>query len=151
MISVDDPAARTLLDAYFDERAAGFPAGPAAYRRTTPDAKQFTPPFGAFLVMDDGGIDAGCGGVRLLGNSDAGVCFELKHLWVAPPARGRGLGRELLAELEARAKGFGAQVLVLDTNASLAAAQALYQGAGYQEIPAYNDNPNATTWFGKSI
>jgi hypothetical protein len=40
---------------------------------------------------------------------------------------------------------------VLDTNASLDAAQGLYQSAGYQEIPAYNDNPNATHWFGKRI
>jgi ribosomal protein S18 acetylase RimI-like enzyme len=116
-----------------------------------PDPKQFSPPFGVFLVMDEGGADIGCGGTRLLGDSDVGVCFELKHLWIAPALRGRGLGRELLAELERRAKGFGARVLVLDTNASLDAAQGLYQSAGYQEIPAYNDNPNATHWFGKRV
>jgi ribosomal protein S18 acetylase RimI-like enzyme len=150
-ISVDDPVARTLLDAYFDERAAGFPAGPAAYRRAMPDAKQFSPPFGVFLVMEDDGRQVGCGATRLLGDSDVGVCFEIKHLWVSPEHRGRGLGRELLSELERRAKGFGARVIVLDTNASLGAAQGLYQSAGYQEIPAYNDNPNATHWFGKRV
>jgi GNAT superfamily N-acetyltransferase len=148
---VDDPAARALLDAYFAERAAGFPAGPDAYRRTTPDAKQFSPPFGVFLVLTEDGQDIGCGATRLLGDSDVGVCFEIKHLWVSPAYRGRGLGRELLSELERRAKAFGARVLVLDTNASLDAAQQLYQSSGYQEIPPYNDNPNATHWFGKRV
>lgn len=150
-IAVDDPEAAALLDAYFGERAAGFPAGPDAYRRTTPDPAQFRPPFGVFLLVEDGLTDIGCGGVRLLGDSDAGVCFELKHLWIAPSARGRGLGRELLTELETRAKSFGARVIVLDTNASLDAAQGLYTSAGYQQIPPYNDNPNATHWFGKRI
>jgi len=149
--SVDDPAARILLDAYFDERAAGFPAGPDAYRRATPDPKQFSPPFGVFLVVQEDGHDVGCGGARLLGDSDAGVCFEIKHLWIAPEYRGRGLGRDLLRELEQRSKSFGARVVVLDTNASLDAAQRLYQSSGYQEIPAYNDNPNATHWFGKRV
>lgn len=151
-IGVDDPVARHMLAAYFDERAAGFPAGPDAYRRTTPDPAQFQPPFGVFLIASGAdGSDAGCGGVRLLGNSDAGVCFEIKHLWVAPSARGRGLGRELLVELENRARSFGARVIVLDTNAALDAAQGLYQSSGYQEIPPYNDNPNATHWFGKAL
>ncbi len=150
-VGVDDPAAQSMLDAYFEERAAGFPAGPDAYRRAAPDPEQFAPPFGVFLLMDDGLTDVGCGGMRLLGNSDAGVCFELKHLWVVPSARGKGFGRELLAELESRAKSFGAKVIVLDTNASLEAAQGLYQSSGYQEIPPYNDNPNATHWFGKRV
>lgn len=150
-IGVTDPAAQALLDAYFDERAAGFPAGPDAYRRVSPDPKQFTPPFGEFVILDENGTDLGCGGIRLLGASDVGVCFELKHLWVHPSARGRGLGRDLIEELESRAKGFGAQVIVLDTNASLDAAQGLYLSAGYQQIPPYNDNPNATHWFGKRV
>ena len=40
---------------------------------------------------------------------------------------------------------------MLDTNATLEAAQSLYRTSGYDEIEPYNDNPNATHWFGKSL
>jgi hypothetical protein len=32
---------------------------------------------------------------------------------------------------------------VLDTNATLEAAQGLYRSSGYLEVAPYNDNPNA--------
>jgi ribosomal protein S18 acetylase RimI-like enzyme len=54
-------------------------------------------------------------------------------------------------ELEARAVGLGARQIVLDTNASLEAAQGLYRTTGYEDIPPYNDNPNATNWFAKRL
>ena len=44
-----------------------------------------------------------------------------------------------------------ARVVVLDTNATLEAAQSLYRSSGYAEIDAYNDNPNATHWFARSL
>jgi ribosomal protein S18 acetylase RimI-like enzyme len=77
--------------------------------------------------------------------------YEVKHLWLAPVARGRGAGRRLLDELERRAVGFGARELVLDTNASLAAAGGLYRSSGFTEIEPYNENPNATHWYGKRV
>jgi GNAT superfamily N-acetyltransferase len=79
------------------------------------------------------------------------VRFEVKHLWVDPAARGAGLGRQLLAELERWAIGFGATEAVLDTNASLTAAAGLYHSSGYRSIPPYNDNPNATNWYSKQL
>ncbi|TPW94776.1 PadR family transcriptional regulator, partial [Schumannella luteola] len=45
----------------------------------------------------------------------------------------------------------GATEAVLDTNANLTAAGSLYRTSGYVEIPPYNDNPNATTWFRKEL
>jgi ribosomal protein S18 acetylase RimI-like enzyme len=65
--------------------------------------------------------------------------------------RGLGLGRALLAELQRRARGLGAQRLVLDTNDSLTAAAGLYRSSGFDEIEPYNDNPNATRWFAKTL
>jgi ribosomal protein S18 acetylase RimI-like enzyme len=65
--------------------------------------------------------------------------------------RGRGWGSLLLAELEARARQFGATEMVLDTNSSLEAAGALYQRSGYEDVPPYNDNPNATNWYRKKL
>ncbi len=150
---VTDPEAHALLEAYFAERAAGFPAAQGAYAPTWPTRAQFTPPAGVFLVVDDDGDAVGCGGVRRIQRRPETneVRFEVKHLWLAPAARGRGEGRRLLDELERRAREFGAEELVLDTNASLEAAGGLYRSSGYVEIEPYNANPNATHWYGKRL
>ena len=39
----------------------------------------------------------------------------------------------------------------LDTNRSLAEAQAMYRSRGYVEIPRYNDNVYANHWFEKAL
>lgn len=152
-VDVTSAEALALLDAYFAERAAGFPAAQGAYRPTYPTVEQFTPPAGVFLVVEDDGEVIGCGGVRRIQRRPETneVRFEVKHLWLAPAARGRGAGRLLLEELERRAVGFGAQELVLDTNASLEAAGGLYRSSGYEDIEPYNANPNANHWYGKRV
>ncbi|MFT4123862.1 MAG: GNAT family N-acetyltransferase [Microbacteriaceae bacterium] len=148
----DDPIAARLLEDYFTSRALGFTSRPGGYRVTQPDPAWFTPPRGVFLVLcDDAGEPVGCGGIRRVDDVDARTSYEVKHLWIAESARGRGWSRLLMAELERRARELGAEQLVLDTNASLVAAAALYRSLGYAEIPAYNDNPNATTWMGKRL
>lgn len=147
---VDDPAPKALLAEYFASRAETFPASMGEYRPVYPSADQFVPPRGVFLVVELDGRDVGCGGIRQL-DAAAGTPprFEVKHLWLQPRARGTGLGRRLLAELESRARALGAAELVLDTNESQAAAAALYRSSGFAEIEPYNDNANATHWFGK--
>ena len=141
-----DAAAHALLAEYFAYRAETFPE-PGPCRTTFPEPDQFTHPRGAFVVVQVDGQDLGCGGIRSLGDGR----FEVKHLWLRPASRGLGLGRALLGELERRARKLGATELVLDTNASLGAAQGLYRSSGFAEIPPYNDNPNATHWFGKDL
>ncbi len=157
-LPVTDDAARALLTDYFAARAADFPGGLSAYTTSFPDPHRFVPPRGVFVVaQDSAGTDVGCGGIRLLdplGGSrhGAGVTrFELKHLWVRPESRSSGFGAALLDELEARAKAFGASELVLDTHAAQEAAGRLYRRSGFVQISAYNDNPNATLWFGKNL
>jgi ribosomal protein S18 acetylase RimI-like enzyme len=143
---VDDPVAARLLEDYFTSRELGFTGG--EYTRTPPDPAAFIPPRGTFLVVyTDDDEPVGCGGVRMIGSDRA----EIKHLWLDPVTRGRGWGRTLLSELEARAVGLGARVVVLDTNATLEAAQGLYRTSGYSETAPYNDNPNATHWFEKPV
>lgn len=148
----DDQVAARLLDDYFTARTAGFTTHQGGYRITRPDPARFTPPAGIFLVMrDDDGTPVGCGGVRRIDDLDGSVTYEIKHVWIDESRRGRGWSRLLMDELESRATGLGAARLVLDTNASLIAAAHLYRSRGYEEIPAYNDNTNATVWFCKRV
>lgn len=157
---VTDVDAHALLEAYFAERAQGFPTAQGVYQPKFPTDEEFTSPRGVFLlVLDDTGSEhtahtpVGCGGIRRIHNDPDSndVRYEVKHLWLEASARGQGLGRLLLAELEEYATELGAQQLVLDTNSSLAAAGGLYRSSGYAEIDAYNDNPNANNWFGKRV
>ncbi len=150
--SVTDDSAHELLTEYFEARAKGFPAGPYAYLRSFPRPELFVPPVGVFFVVAFEGVDVGCGGIRKIeAEGDAIVRFEVKHLFIRPEARGHGLGRTLLGELEGRARAYGATELVLDTNASLEAAQGLYLSSGFASIEPYNDNPNANLWLRKAL
>lgn len=154
---VTDDDAHRLLTEYFTSRELGFPETQGKYRPSYPDAAQFVLPNGVFLVVEGAGADGdpadvGCGGIRKLEPTRGGlVRFEVKHLWLEPHTRGHGYGRALLRELEARAGRLGAQQLVLDTNDSLIAAAGLYSSSGFSTIAAYNDNPNATTWYAKEL
>ena len=155
-VAVDDLAAQSLLTEYFASRAQGFPAEQGEYRTVFPQAEQFVPPRGVFLVVEGEDLageaaDVGCGGIRRIDDYDGHITFEVKHLWLQPQVRGAGAGSALLQELERRAVALGAQRLVLDTNESLEAAGRLYRSSGYLEIAPYNDNQNATTWFAKSL
>jgi ribosomal protein S18 acetylase RimI-like enzyme len=81
----------------------------------------------------------------------ADALSEIKRMWVAETARGLGIGRRLLGELEASAAGRGAPAARLETNQALAEAIALYRSAGYDEVAAFNDEPFAHHWFEKSL
>src|SRR5437763_16540116 len=93
--------ARALVAAYVEEIAMTFPGGFNPDASVSADPAELTPPRGCFLVVrDDDGTPVGCGGVKLLDPETA----EVKRMWLAPPARGRGAGRMLLAALEAAAR-----------------------------------------------
>ena len=144
-LPVDDPVSHGLLADYFAMRRAAFPGG--TYTTAFPAATVFAPP-GAFLVMWDGDTAVGCGGIRPIAGGDHDHRFEVKHLYLAPQTRGRGWGRVLLDGLVGRAREAGAVEVVLDTHHSLTAAAGLYAAAGFTAITAYNENPNATRWYG---
>jgi GNAT superfamily N-acetyltransferase len=147
-VSAGSVEARVLVALYVDEIAAAFPDGfdPAASVSADPD--ELTPPRGIFLVVRaDDGNPVGCGAVKLLDPQTA----EIKRMWLAPEARGQGLGTKLLDALEAAARDLGATQGRLDTRDVLDAAMTLYRKAGWEEIPAYNDNVYATHWFGKTL
>lgn len=122
--------------------------GPVTPDRTsTVDSDEMCPPDGAFVVaVEDGRVLAG-GGLRRL---SAGVA-ELKRMYTHPDARGRGVGRRLLSELEAAALELGFTRLRLDTGAGMHVAIALYRSSGYEEIPDYNGNSYAGFWAEKRL
>ena len=72
-------------------------------------------------------------------------------MFVVARARGGGVGRRLLAELEAECRRLGYGRVRLDTGPEQPAARALYEGAGYRPIPDYNANPYAAHWFEKRL
>jgi ribosomal protein S18 acetylase RimI-like enzyme len=149
---VDAPDAHQLLSEYFVARTDGFAVMDVAYHTTFPDPAAFVPPAGVFVVLDDDeGTPVGCGGIRLIPAGVHGVRYEVKHLYLRPETRRRGWGRLLMSELESRARALGARELVLDTHHSLEAAAALYAATGFGPIEPYNDNPNATRWYGKVL
>jgi GNAT superfamily N-acetyltransferase len=149
---VDATDAQQLLTEYFHSREIGFAHQHVVYTTTFPDPATFEPPAGVFIVVDDdSGAPVGCGGIRRIADGPLGVRYEVKHLYLRPETRGRGWGRLLIDELERRAREFGAADLVLDTHHTLEAAGGLYAASGFVAIDAYNDNPNATRWSGKTL
>ena len=105
------------------------------------------PPAGAFFVAYLQGEAIGCGAVKHHADAPA----EIKRMWLAPQARGLGLGRRLLETLEECALAGGARVAHIETSEVLTEAISLYRSAGWVEVPAFNDEPFADHWFEKSL
>jgi GNAT superfamily N-acetyltransferase len=125
--ALDEPAVRRLLVEVLDELSE--PYGGSG--DDTPIAEdEFTPPNGAFFVASaDGGPLVGCAGWRRHGD-DA----ELKRMFTSKAARGRGLGRRMLAAVEESARAAGCTRVILETGDRQPEAIALYESAGYERI-----------------
>jgi ribosomal protein S18 acetylase RimI-like enzyme len=141
------PDARFCLRAYFTELAERFDSGFDPGRSISAGDAELTPPAGLLLVATRHGEPVGCGALKFHDGAPA----ELKRMWVAPAARGLGLGRRLLACLEAEAAASGSRTVRLETNHTLAEAISLYRASGYREVAAFNDEPYAHHWFEKTL
>ena len=143
-----EPDAQHCLTHYFAELnvrfRGGFDPGKSGGRA---DRADFLAPHGRLFVARLFGEPIGCGGLRTL---TRGV-GEIKRMWIAPNARGLGLGRRLLAELEREARRRRFRRIRLDTNGTLDEALHLYRSSGYREIARFNDNPYAQHWFEKVL
>ncbi|WP_116947606.1 MarR family winged helix-turn-helix transcriptional regulator [Jiangella endophytica] len=143
----DDPVAQHCLRAYAAELDVRFDGGFSLDRGIRADAADLRPPNGLLLVATLHATPVGCGGLLF---HDAGPA-HLKRMWVDESARGLGLGRRLLEELERQAAEHGAPAVRLETNAALTEAIALYRSAGYTEVPAFNAELYAHHWFEKVL
>ncbi len=142
-----DQAARTAMTAYFGELSRRFDGGFDPALSISAHEVELSPPAGLLLLATLRADPVGIGALKF---HDDGLA-EIKRMWVAPAVRGMGLGRRLLAELEARAAERGAVTLRLETNRALDEAIGLYRSAGYREVAPFNDEAYADHWFEKTI
>lgn len=95
--------------------------------------QEFFPPKGGLILaaVDSEVVGVGC--LMSIGER-AG---QIKHFYVRPPYRRRGLGRKLLDNLVEQSVSMGHSVLRIDTGWFMEAAQALYRSVGFKDIAPY--------------
>ena len=149
-VDIESPssaAARFCIASYFSELNTRFDTGFDPNRSISADVAELTEPVGLLLVARLREEPVGCGALKLHGAEPA----EIKRMWVAPAARGLGVGRRILSELEQRARERRVGLVRLETNKTLREAMGLYRSAGYVEVDAFNDEPYAQHWFEKRL
>ncbi|WP_116204865.1 GNAT family N-acetyltransferase [Amycolatopsis circi] len=123
---------------------------------TPMDPAEFAPPRGLFLVGYLDNVPVASGAWRA--HDGPAPTFrpgdvEIKRMYVAESARGRGLARAMLAELERSAVAAGRKRVVLETGTEQPEAIGLYRSSGYVEIPAFGyhlDMPHSR-YYGRDL
>lgn len=138
------------VQAYYVEVYGGPDEGPV-------DAEQFVGERGRFLLGTADGEPVAMGGWRwrpdLLERFGWADAVEVKRMFVAPGARGRGHARTVLAALERSAARAGAQWVVLETGSMQPEAIALYESSGYAPVPPFGHYATSelVRCFGKRV
>jgi len=146
---IEDPetqSAQYCIGQYYAELADRFASGFDPEASISAKPEELRAPEGCLVVARLLGFPAGCGALKFHGK-----VAEVKRMWVSAEKRGLGLGRRILHRLEEIARSHGVEILRLETNKSLKEAQSLYRNHGYEEVPAFNDEPYAHHWFEKRI
>ena len=127
-VPVDDPDFLSLVKS-LSEMLSELNGEMDSYYSSFNTASSLTKAVVAYL--DDDAV--GCGGLRA--THDGAV--EIKRMFVSPNARGTGIGRMILQELENMAQEDGYERAVLETSKRLTNANHLYARSGYSVIPNY--------------
>lgn len=96
--------------------------------------EQLAEPGVRFCVARVDGVAVACGGIV-----PRAEYYEVKRMWVEPAARGLGMARGILAELEREAAALGAHALRLETGTLNHEANALYESAGFRRIAPFGE------------
>jgi GNAT superfamily N-acetyltransferase len=137
------PTARALVQALDDDLHFRYPGMPT----NGIDHEGFEAAGGVLVVAYVDDVPAGCGAFRPFGAS-----AEVKRMYVAPPFRGRGVARAILAFVEAEAARRGYAHGVLETGTNQPEAVALYVSCGWTAIAAYAPFNDATSFcFEKTL
>jgi GNAT superfamily N-acetyltransferase len=145
----DHPDVSRLVDALLTEMAERYDDDPDTIARTDPDAAWV-------LLVDDDGTANGCGALQRLSRSkpDAAADHgEIKRVYVAPAARGRGMSRQLMAALVDLARERGLSWLQLETGDVQPEAIGLYESSGWTRVASYGqyeDDPRSVC-FGLDV
>jgi putative acetyltransferase len=91
-----------------------------------------------FAVTVDGAV-RGCGAIML--RAEDGGYAEVKRIFVSPAARGLGLGRKIIAHLEATARTEGFPLMRLETGPYQPEALALFAASGFVTRSHFGDYP----------
>ncbi|PUZ22657.1 GNAT family N-acetyltransferase [Chitinophaga parva] len=88
-------------------------------------------PRAAYFVAEENGEILGGAGIGAL---EGDVC-ELQKMYLAPAARGKGLGKKLILQSLAFAKANGYTQCYLETSPELAQAVKVYAHLGFRDLP----------------
>jgi GNAT superfamily N-acetyltransferase len=142
----DSDVSVALQEAFFADIATRYPGWtPGSSQKVEP--AELAPPSGIWLVAYLDGRAVGCGGLQRLDELTA----EVRRIYLDASARGRGIGRTLLRELELNALGFGYGRVRLTTGDGQPEALGLFQSVGYQEIEPFTDGTFTTHWMEKTL
>ena len=113
------------------------------------DPTRFADPHGVFAVGYLDGEPVAMGGWRRHDPADpatgwAAPAAEIKRMYVADAARGRGFARALLAHLERTSREQGIAWLLLETGLMQPEAISLYESAGYRPVPPFGHYADST-------
>jgi putative acetyltransferase len=146
-LTIEDPAKPDLL-AFLEASDAYHGALYPAESNHLVDVETLRGPEVTVVVARVDGVARGMG--ALVAKDGYG---ELKRMWVDPEARGLGLGRRLLAALEARARALGLPEINLETGISQPEAIGLYRSNGYMDRHPFGDyQPDPLSLFlGKGL
>ena len=101
--------------------------------------EEFAVPRSIYYVVEENGVIIGGSGIYPTGNLPEGTC-ELVKLYLAPPGRGRGIGKLLLEKSIAAAKAMGYKKVYLETMPELTIAIPLYERAGFTYLSSAQGN-----------
>jgi len=130
--NADGPAVQAIVFAALKEH--GLTPEPAGTDRDLFDLERhYFEQGGRFDVIEDAsGKVVGSVGLFLIDTQQ----LELRKMYLAPQARGKGRGRRLLEHAVAYARAAGRRRLVLETQSNLKAAIALYTRYGFKRTNA---------------
>lgn len=137
--SSDNEALAKIIRNTLEEFKANKPGTVYFDDRTDHLFEEFAVPRSRYYVVEENGIIIGGGGIYPTENLSEGTC-ELVKLYLAPTARGKGIGRSLLEKSLAAAKMMGYKKIYLETMPELIIAIPLYEKFGFTYLTAAQGN-----------
>jgi GNAT superfamily N-acetyltransferase len=144
--AADSTISLALQEAFFSDIATRYRGWKPSSSQSV-NSSELAPPRGVWLVAYLNDRPVGCGGLQALDLETA----EIRRIYLDRTARGRGIGRALLAELEAHARRIGYDRVRLTTGDGQPEALGLFRSAGYREIPPFTDGRFTRYWMEKTV